>query len=64
MPECRILYFRENVLEDTAEFASDDLIEAARATSSTYPHLTAEIWWDGRKVGVIRPCWARRAPHR
>jgi hypothetical protein len=60
MSQCRILYLRESILEDTAELTSDDLIEAARMASSTHPHLTAEIWWDGRKVAVIRPCWTHR----
>ena|SRR5689334_21374617 len=53
---CRILYFRGGILEGTEDFASEDLFEAARVASGTRPHLTAEIWQDGRKAAVIRPC--------
>jgi hypothetical protein len=49
------------MLEDAEEFASDDLVEAARIASSRHPHLTAEIWWDGRKAAVVRPCWEHRS---
>jgi len=62
MSECRILYFRGGILEDTAEFGSDDLVDAAKAASATYPDLTAEIWLDGRKAAVVRPCWGRLPP--
>jgi hypothetical protein len=53
---CRILYFRGGILEATEDFAPEDLFEAARLASSTNPDLTAEIWHDGRKAAVIRPC--------
>jgi hypothetical protein len=62
MSECRILYFRGGILEDTAEIGSDDLLEAAKAASSQHPELTAEIWLKGRKAAVIRPSW-RHLPH-
>ena len=62
MSECRILYFRGGILEDTADISADDLVEAAKAASSTHPELTAEIWLDGRKAAVIRPSW-RHLPH-
>jgi len=55
MPECRILYFRGGVLESSSEPLSSDLIEAAQTASATHPHLTAEIWVDGRKAAVVRP---------
>jgi len=53
---CRILYFRGGILEETEDFASEDLFEAARVASGKRPHLTAEIWHDGQKAAVIRPC--------
>jgi hypothetical protein len=56
MTNCRILYFREGLLEASDEVACDDLLAAAKLASSTHPHLTAEIWWDQKKVGVVRPC--------
>jgi hypothetical protein len=62
MSECRILYFRGGILEDTVEIGSGDLVKAAKAASSNYPELTAEIWLDGRKAAVIRPSW-RHLPH-
>ena len=55
MPECRILYFRGGILEDTSEFLPGDVVEAARTACSTHPHLTAEIWIDGRKAAIVRP---------
>jgi hypothetical protein len=55
MPECRILYFRGGILEDTSEPLPGDLVEAARMASSTHPHLTAEIWLDGHKAAIVRP---------
>ena len=60
MPDCRILYFRGGILEATDELASVDLVTAAKTASSRHPHLTAEIWLDGRKAAVVRPCWDRR----
>jgi hypothetical protein len=57
MPACRVLYFREAILEHTQELGCDDLVEAAKVASATHPHLTAEIWWNGKKVAVIRPSW-------
>lgn len=62
MSECRILYFRGGILEDATDVASDDLLEAAKAASSSHPELTAEIWLKGRKAAVIRPSW-RHLPH-
>ena len=53
---CRILYFRGGILEETYDSAPEDLFEAARVASATNPQLTAEVWQDGRKVAVIRPC--------
>jgi len=60
MSTCRILYFRGSVLEDTTELADEDVVGAARSASSTHPELTAEIWLDGRKVGIVRPSWHYR----
>jgi hypothetical protein len=57
----RILYFNGGILEDSDERAPDDLVEAARRASSRYPHLTAEIWREGRKAAVVRPCWGHAA---
>ena len=62
MSECRILYFRAGILEDSTELGSDDLVEAAKTASATHPDLTAEIWLDGHKAAVIRPSW-RHLPH-
>ena len=53
----RILYFRGGILEATDEVASVDVIAAAQTASSKHPHLTAEIWLEGRKVAVVRPTW-------
>jgi len=63
MSRTRILYFRGGILETTDEVPFDDLVEAARAASSKHPHLTAEIWRDGRKVAVVRPCWNSATEH-
>lgn len=51
---------RGGILEATDEVPLDDLVDAARAASSKHPHLTAEIWRDGRKAAVVRPCWSQR----
>jgi hypothetical protein len=64
MPECRILYFRGGILEDTADLASGDLLDAAKTASSTHPHLTAEVWLDGRKAAIVRPSWDHQLAHR
>ena len=61
---CRILYFRGGMLEAAEDFTSDDLLEAARAASSAHRELTAEIWQDGRKAAVIRPCEEHYSTHR
>lgn len=53
---CRILYFRGGILEETEDLAPENLLEAARVASATNPHFTAEIWQDGRKAAIIRPC--------
>ena len=60
----RILYFRGGILEDSENFASEDLLEAASAASSRHPHLTAEVWHAGRKVAVVGPYWERRPTNR
>jgi hypothetical protein len=60
MSDCRILYFLGGILEAADELTSADLVSAARTASSKHPHLTAEIWLDGRKVAVVRPCWDQR----
>ena len=57
MTKCQIFYFREGLLEATEAFACADVLDAAKRASSQHPHLTAEIWFDGRKVGVVRPSW-------
>lgn len=62
MANCRILYFQGGILEATEEALSADLVEAARAASSRYPNMTAEIWRDGKKAAVVRPCWAHHHP--
>lgn len=49
MSDFHIFYFRGGLLEATDDIASQDLVEAARVASSKYPHLTAEIWVDGKK---------------
>jgi len=60
---CRILYFRGGILEESEDFAPEDLFEAARLASSRHPDPTAEIWQDGRKTAVIRPCSRNRPSH-
>ena len=60
MTNCRILYFEGGVLQATDEMPFVDLVDAARAASSKHPHLTAEIWLDGRKAAIVRPSWSRR----
>lgn len=60
MSDCRILYFRGGILEETDEVAFNGLVDAARAASSKHPHLTAEIWLGGRKAAIVRPSWTRR----
>lgn len=52
----RILYFRGGILEAADEISSADLVGAAKTASSNYPELTAEIWLQGKKVAVVRPC--------
>ena len=56
MSTYRILYLRGGLLDGAEELVSDDLVLAAKVASSSRPHSTAEIWCDGRKVAVIRPC--------
>ena len=55
MSECRILYFQGGILKDTSDLLSGDVVEAARTASSMHPELTAEIWLDGHKAGIVRP---------
>ena len=55
MSECRILYFQGGILKGTSELISGDVVEAAQTASSMHPHLTAEIWVDGRKAAIVRP---------
>lgn len=57
MAGCQIFYFREGLLEATEAFNGTDILDAAKWASSQHPHLTAEIWISGRKVGVVRPSW-------
>jgi hypothetical protein len=55
MSTYRILYFRGGGLLDAAEeVACDDLVAVAKAASSKHPQLTAEIWWESKKVAVVR----------
>jgi hypothetical protein len=56
----RIFYFPGPILEETAEVATDDLVEAAQTASSKHPHLTAEIWRGDQKVAICRPAWAHK----
>lgn len=56
MSTYRILYLRAGLLDGAEELVSDDLISAAKLPSSSRPHSTAEIWCNGRKVAVVRPC--------
>jgi hypothetical protein len=58
VPDCRILYLRGGILEATDELSSVDVVSAAKAASAKHPHLTAEIWLDGRKAAVVRPSCA------
>jgi hypothetical protein len=60
MDNWRILYFHGGILEATDELACADLVDAAKAASSSHPHLTAEIWRDDRKVAIVRPSWNHR----
>ena len=59
----RILYFRGGILEETAEAATSDLVEAAKIASTHNPDFTAEIWDEDRKVAICRPCWDHRFKH-
>lgn len=59
-----IFYFRGGLLEATDDVASQDLVEVARVASSKYPHLTAEIWLDGKKAAVVRPCQEHHSTRR
>ena len=56
MSEFHIFYLRGGLLEATDDVASNDLVEVARVASSRHPDLTAEIWLDGKKAAVVRPC--------
>lgn len=63
MSKCQILYLQGGILEESEDCPSEDLVEAARIASSRHPHLTGEIWWEGRKVGVVRPRWEHRSTY-
>lgn len=56
----RIFYFRGGMLEETQDLSSTDLLAAISLASSSYPHFTAEIWTEGRKIAVVRPCKEHR----
>ena len=60
MSTYRILYLRGGLLDGTEEVATDDLVAVTRTACATRPHLTAEIWRDGRKVAVVHPCKQHR----
>jgi hypothetical protein len=60
MPNCRILYFRGGILEDTDDVYASDVVEATKRASSRHPNFTAEIWLNGRKAAVVRPSWVHR----
>ena len=55
MPTFQILYLRENVLAHSEDVDVRDLLEAIEKASSKAPDLTAEIRWEGVRVGLIGP---------
>lgn len=55
MPAFRIFYFRHSVLDSAEEVEACDLLQAIHKVSGKPPDLSAEIWSDKGKVGVVGP---------
>ena len=54
MQTFRILYFRESVLDHSEEVFARDVVEAVEQVTGTPPQLSAEIWSEQGKVGIVR----------
>jgi hypothetical protein len=52
----RILYFRQDTLEETEDVQAENLIEAVGKASGKPAHLRAEIWCGEECVGEIGSC--------
>ena len=55
MAAFRIFYFRHSVLDHAEELEARDLLAAIEKLSGTPPDLSAEIWSDKGKVGIVGP---------
>lgn len=55
MQTFRILYFRESQLESTEKVRVRDVLEAIDKASRKSPELSAEVWSDKGRVGIIGP---------
>jgi hypothetical protein len=53
MAAFRIFYFRHSVLDHAEEVEASDLLAAVRKLSGTPSDLSAEIWSDKGKVGIV-----------
>jgi len=55
MAAFRIFYFRHSVLDHAEEMEAQDLLAAVEKLSGTPADLSAEIWSDKGKVGIVGP---------
>ena len=55
MQTFRILYFRESVLDSAEEVEVEDMLEAIEKASDKSPEITAEVWGERGRVGVVGP---------
>lgn len=55
MPTFHILYLRESVLDHAEEAEVRDLLDAIDLAMMKMPYLTAEIWRNGARVGLVGP---------
>jgi hypothetical protein len=55
VPRFRIFYFQGSVLDQTEELDARDVLEAIERASGKPPKVSAEIWSEKGRVGIIGP---------
>ena len=55
MQKFRVLYLRHNKLEHSESLTGLDLLEVIEKASKRVPDLSAEIWSERGKVGIVEP---------
>lgn len=55
MQKFRVLYLRHNKLEHSESLTGLDLLEVIEKASKRVPDLSAEIWSERGRVGIVEP---------